>query len=141
MWAILSRNRDAGLLFLRILLGAVFLWVHGVPNLLGEEVLSRWEFMGKQIGLWGITWPAPKFWGFLAMLTQTGGVLLFIFGLLFRPSCLLLAIVMAVAATHEFAAQKTFSASLREASHAIELGIVFLSMIFIGPGKYSIDRE
>lgn len=141
MWAFLSRNRDAGLLVLRILFGAVFLWVHGVPNLMSDDVLARWEFMGKQIAHWGITWPAPKFWGFLAMLTQTGGVLLFILGLLFRPSCLLLAIVMAVAGTHEFVTEKTFSAGLREASHAIELGVIFFSMIFIGPGKYSIDRQ
>jgi putative oxidoreductase len=27
------------------------------------------------------------------------------------------------------------------ASHAIEVGIVFLSLIFIGPGKYSVDRD
>ena len=30
---------------------------------------------------------------------------------------------------------------INEASHAIELGIVFLSLIFIGPGKYSIDKK
>ena len=27
------------------------------------------------------------------------------------------------------------------ASHAIELGIVFFSLIFIGPGKYSVDKK
>jgi putative oxidoreductase len=29
---------------------------------------------------------------------------------------------------------------LRRAAHAIENGIVFLSLIFIGPGKYSLDE-
>ncbi|MEK0447815.1 MAG: hypothetical protein RL088_83 [Verrucomicrobiota bacterium] len=141
MWAILSRNRDAGILLLRIWLGVVFLWVHGAPTLLDDDVLGRWQFHGTQMGLWGISWPAPKFWGFLSMLVHTGGIVLFILGLLFRPSCLLLAIVMAVAATYEFSTKRTFSAGLREASHAIELGLVFLAMMFIGPGKYSIDRE
>jgi putative oxidoreductase len=141
MWAILSRNRDAGLLMLRILLGGVFLWVHGVPKLFKGDVVETWEFLGKQLHLWAIHWPPPKFWGFLAMLTETGGIVLFIIGLLFRPACLLLVVVMSVAATYHFASEKTFSSGLREASHAIEMGIVFLSMIFIGPGKYSIDRE
>ena len=27
------------------------------------------------------------------------------------------------------------------ASHAIELGSVFLSLLLIGPGKFSVDRE
>jgi putative oxidoreductase len=146
MWAILSRNRDAGILILRILLGSVFLWVHGVPKLMGMESfggdpVKGWQWLGEKLELWAISWPPPKFWGFLAMLTETGGVVLFILGLLFRPTCVLLVIVMAVAATYHFSAEKTFSSGLREASHAIEMGIVFFSMIFIGPGKYSIDRE
>lgn len=141
MWAILSKNRDAGLLLLRIWLGVVFLWVHGVPKLFEGDVVKEWDIMGKAIQHWGITWPPPKFWGFMAMLTLNGGSVLFILGLLFRPTCLLLVIVMSVAATHEFMIAKTYSGGLREASHAIELGIIFLSMIFIGPGRYSIDRE
>ena len=27
------------------------------------------------------------------------------------------------------------------AAHPLEMGILFFCMIFIGPGKYSIDRE
>lgn len=141
MWAILSKNRDAGLLLLRIWLGSVFLWVHGSPMLFKGDVLKTWQNVGEAIQYWGITWPPPKFWGFMAMLTETGGIILFIIGLLFRPACILLAIVMSVAATHHFMIEKTFPSGLREASHAMELGILFLSMIFIGPGKYSIDRE
>ena len=29
---------------------------------------------------------------------------------------------------------------LLAASHAIELGILFFSLLFIGPGRYSVDR-
>ncbi len=141
MWAILSKNRDAGLLVLRIWLGAVFLWVHGVPMLFKGDVVKTWQTVGEAIQHWGIGWPPPKFWGFLAMLTETGGIVLFIAGLLFRPSCLLLAIVMAVAATSHFAAEKTVELGFHKGAYAIELGIIFFCMIFIGPGKYSIDRE
>jgi putative oxidoreductase len=31
--------------------------------------------------------------------------------------------------------------ALKAASHAWELGLVFFSMIFIGPGKYSVDKN
>ena len=141
MWAILSKNRDAGILMLRIWLGGVFLWVHGAPMLFKGDVVKTWQSVGEAIQHWGITMPPPKFWGFLAMLTETGGIVLFIFGMLFRPACLLLVIVMSVAATHHFVSEKTFSSGLREASHAMELGIIFFSMMFIGPGKYSFDRE
>ena len=141
MWAILSKNRDVGLLMLRIWLGAVFLWVHGVPKLFIGDVLKKWEFLGQQMQLWGIGWPPPKFWGFMAMLTETGGIALFIVGLLFRPACLFLTIVMSVAATYQFSTEKTFSAGFASAAHPLEMGILFFCMIFIGPGKYSIDRE
>ena len=30
---------------------------------------------------------------------------------------------------------------LKGAAHAIEVGIVFLSLILIGPGKYSLDEK
>jgi putative oxidoreductase len=32
-------------------------------------------------------------------------------------------------------------AGWKDAAHAIELGILFFSLIFIGPGKYSVDKD
>ena len=146
MWAILSKNRDAGILMLRIWLGGVFLWIHGMPKLLGMEAfggdpVKGWQWLGEKVMLWHIAWPPAKFWGFMAMLTETGGIVLFIIGLLFRPACLMLVIVMSLGATFHFTAAKTVSIGLADASHAIEMGILFFCMMFIGPGKYSIDRE
>jgi putative oxidoreductase len=62
-------------------------------------------------------------------------------GLAFRPSCLVLAATMAIAGIHSWNGEKNLTASLHAASHAWELGIVFFSLIFIGPGKYSVDKN
>ena len=139
MWAFLSRNRDAGLLFLRLTLGALFLWAHGWIKLTGG--LEGWREIGGAMKSLGIHfWPA--FWGFLATMAETAGVVLFMIGFAFRPACLLIALTMAVAGIFSWHHPiiKSMSA-LQSASHAWELGLVFLSMIFIGPGKYSVDKN
>ena len=139
MWAFLSRNRDAGLLMLRLTLGALFLWAHGWGKLAGGT--QKWHDIGTAMGQVGITfW--PTFWGFMATMAETVGVALFMIGLAFRPACLLIAFTMAVAGIFAWHHPiKEFGSALATASHAWELGLVFFSMIFIGPGKYSVDKN
>jgi putative oxidoreductase len=135
MWAFLSRNRDAGLLLLRLGLGGFFIWVHGWPKLAGG--VAKWKEVGGAMEHVGITfWPVM--WGFLATLAETLGALLVAIGLFFRPACLVLAIAMTIAAISSYSNK---GGSLVGASHAIEVGIVFFSLIFIGAGKYSVDRD
>ena len=139
MWAFLSRNRDAGLLMLRLTLGALFLWAHGWAKLTGG--IEGWRGIGHAMASVGITfWPV--FWGFMATMAETAGIVLFMIGFAFRPACLIIAITMAVAGIFAWhhPINKDFGA-LGSASHAWELGLVFFSMIFIGPGKYSVDKN
>ena len=137
MWAILSRNRDAGLLMLRITLGVFFLWAHGWAKLAGGTRL--WHDLGGAMSHVGITfW--PTFWGFMATMAETVGIVLVIIGLAFRPACLVVAATMAVAGIRMWYSHKGLADSLAAASQAWELGIVFFSLLFIGPGKYSVDR-
>jgi putative oxidoreductase len=132
MWKNLSNFSDVALLFLRLGLGGFFIWVHGWQKLAGG--LGKWKALGGAMKHVGITfWPA--FWGFMAAFSETIGVGLLIVGLFFRPSCLLLVITMAVAGVTEYR-----SHGLNEASHAIELALVFFAWMFVGPGKYSVDR-
>jgi putative oxidoreductase len=138
MWAFLSRNRDAGLLFLRIALCGFFIWVHGWSKLAGG--IEKWREVGAAMKHFGIDF-GLTYWGFLAMVAETLGMVLVMIGCAFRPACLLIVLTMAVAGFAEFHTTKSFSAGLREASHAWELGIVFLALIFIGPGKYSVDKN
>ena len=132
MWKNLSNYRDAALLFLRITLGSLFLYLYGWRALAGG--LHKWKELGGAMHHVGITfWPV--FWGFMAALSESIGVALIVLGLAFRPSCLLLVLTLAVAALKEY-----HGGGLGESSHALGLCLVFLALVFIGPGKYSVDQ-
>jgi hypothetical protein len=75
----------------------------------------------------------PAFWGFVAAISEFFGGVCLILGIVFRPACILLTITMLVAAISHL----NRGDGLSGASHAIELGIVFFSLIVIGAGKYS----
>jgi putative oxidoreductase len=84
----------------------------------------------------------PMFWGLMSAITESLGGLLLLIGFCFRPACLFLVINMAVATTMHFnTTPGGFMDKWFVASHAIELGSVFLSLLLIGPGRYSADRE
>jgi putative oxidoreductase len=135
MWAFLSRNRDAGILVLRLGIGGFFIWAYGWPKLAGG--VDEWKNVGKAMGNLGIHfWPVV--WGFLATLAESLGAFLVAIGLFFRPACLALVFTMIVAAIKLASAK---GAGIRDAGHAIELAVVFFSMMLIGPGKYSVDKD
>lgn len=129
----LNKYRDFGLLFIRVGLGAMFIW-HGLPKLMGGQ--EMWTGLGGSMSAVGINF-LPTMWGFLAAVTEAVGGLLIILGLFFRPVCLLLVINLAVAALFHF----NKGDGLMGASHAIEDGIMFLGLFIIGPGLYSVDRK
>jgi putative oxidoreductase len=127
-----QKMQDIGLLVLRVGIGAMFMF-HGIPKILSGPV--AWEGIGKAMGVFGIT-VAPMFWGFMAALSEAVGGLLILLGVLVRPACLFLVITMAVAAGMHLSQGD----GLMGASHAIEDGIVFLSLLLIGPGNCTIMK-
>jgi putative oxidoreductase len=129
----LDKYQDLGLLILRLGLGAMFLY-HGAPKLFGG--VETWVKVGAAMKFVGLGF-APAFWGFMAAFAEFVGGLLLMTGLFFRPALLLLIVTMAVAVSMKFAT----GAGLFGASQALEDGIVFVSLLFIGPGKYSLDRK
>lgn len=130
----LGQYRNTGLLLLRIGLGVMMI-IHGLPKIrAGEEV---WVQLGASMKVIGIDF-IPLFWGFMAAATETFGGFLLILGLFFRPVNMLLVFTMIIAALVHLSDPKQ---GIDEASHAIELAIVFFGLIFIGPGKYSIDKK
>jgi len=129
----LTKYRETGLLVLRVALGAVFFYVHGWPLLAGGIV--KWRELGHEMHWLHISF-APVLWGFMAAFSESIGTLLFMIGLLFRPACILLALTMLVASIVDY---KT--GGLGRAAHALELFIVFATLIVIGPGKYSVDKS
>jgi len=134
----LSKYRDTGLLLLRILIGISFL-AHGLPKL--TEGPDLWIKLGKSMQFVGVG-AYPIFWGLMAALSESLGGFLLLIGFCFRPACLFLLSTMVVATTMHFnTTPGNFFEKWSVASHAIELGSVFLSLLLIGPGRYSVDRE
>lgn len=130
----LGKYRDGGLLFLRIGLGAAFI-IHGLPKLTGGPKL--WATLGKSMSELGIDF-FPIFWGLMAATSEGIGGIFLVLGFCYRPVCILLAFTMAVA-TLTLAHGK--AANFADYSHPLELAIVFFNLAFIGPGKYSIDKD
>ncbi len=129
----LDKYRDIGLLILRIGIGLMFMG-HGCPKLFGGP--EKWELIGGTMQVIGIHF-TPMFWGFMAAFSEFVGGALLVLGFLTRPACLLLLITMFVAASMHIGKGDPFV----KYSHAVEAGIIFLSMFFIGPGKYSLDER
>ena len=125
--------RDFGLLILRIGIGIMFM-LHGLPKMTSGP--EKWAALGGSMQTVGIDF-MPAFWGFMAAFAELIGGGLMILGLFFRPVTALLTITMIVAALKHGAAGDGFKGY----SHAVELGILFFSLYFIGPGRISLDAK
>lgn len=125
--------RNIGLLILRIGLGIMFI-LHGYPKMFGGP--DTWVEVGSAMQYVGIDF-APMFFGFMAGVTEFFGGIFLLLGVFFTPTIALLLIVMIVATVKSLGAGEGFGSY----SHSIELAVVFISLIFIGPGAYSLDHK
>ncbi len=130
----LAKYRDAGLLVLRLGLGVMFL-LHGLPKLTGGPKV--WAGLGGSMKNLGIDF-FPIFWGFMAAITEGIGGLLLVIGFFYRPTCLLLTFTMVVATLKHYSGGDNF---MMVTSRPLELAIVFFGLAFIGPGRFSIDKD
>jgi len=128
-----GKFKDLGILIIRIGLGLSYIFIHGGKKILGGP--EGWANTGKAISNFGIQF-MPAFWGFMAAFAETFGGLLMIVGLFFRPAAALIIITMIVAASNHIAKGDPFA----RAAYPIELMIVFIGLLFIGAGKYSLDE-
>lgn len=129
----LSRYRDIGLLFLRVGVG-VMMVIHGWPKLAGG--IHEWEKLGRATSAFGINL-FPEFWGFASAMVETIGGILIVIGWYFRPIAILMTFNFLVATVQMFKTSNQFI----EWSRPAEMLILFFSLIFIGAGKYSVDRS
>jgi putative oxidoreductase len=131
----LAKYRDAGLLVMRIGLGIAFM-IHGLPKLVGGPKV--WKGVGSAMSNIGIhQW--PEAWGFIAALTEGIGGVLLIMGAFYRPICLLLAFTMTIATLQQASDAK--SRDFKVYSHPLKMAVVFLGLAFIGPGRFSVDKD
>jgi putative oxidoreductase len=126
----LGKYRDCGLLIIRIGLGIAFI-MHGWPKIKGGP--DAWSKLGGVMPV-----PPAVVWGFLGAIIEFGGGILLIIGLLTRVTSFLLFLQMCVAL---FLFHLKRGDGFLAYSHALEDGIMFLGLVFLGPGKHSVDRE
>lgn len=129
----LENFRDTGLLLMRVGLGIMMI-THGYPKLMGGP--EKWLKLGRAMEHFNIH-SYHTAWGFAAAVAEGIGGLMLILGLFFRPMSILLMGTMIVAVTKHLAQGD----GLSDASHAIELAFVFLGLVFLGPGRYSVDKS
>lgn len=122
-----------GLLMMRVGLGVVFIF-HGYPKLFGG--VERWARVGEAMSNVGIDSYHTVF-GFLAGFAEFFGGIFLIFGLFTLPALLLLISTMFIAMITQISRESGFSGI----AHPLSMGIVFLSLLFTGPGRYSLDYK
>ena len=127
----LAKYADFGLLLLRVSVGVLFILYTG-PALMGGP--SAWAHFGAGARNLGIHSHLQLF-GFLAALLGCIGAVLVIFGLFFRPGVLVL-LVLAIG----HAIEVKHGSGFRNALPFIEMCFVLLGVLFVGPGKYSVDK-
>lgn len=128
----LNKYSDAGILFLRIGIGFAFIFVHGWGKIMGGPEL--WGKLGGSMANLGITF-APVFWGFMAALAEFGGGILILLGLFTRPASAFMAFTMLVAFIQHSSKLDPWNRTI----YPMEMFAVFMALLFIGAGKYSID--
>lgn len=128
-----SHLQHIGLLLLRVGLGFMFI-LHGYPKVFGGP--EKWTEVGASMQYLGIE-GAPMFFGFMAGIVEFFGGIFLMLGLFFIPTLVFLLIVMIVASITSISSGEDFSSY----SHSIEIGIVILSLFFIGSGRHSLDQK
>ena len=130
-----ERNAETGHVVLRVGLGFTSFFLRGIWQLAGGP--ERWEELGGAMAHFGITF-APVFWGLMAALTEAVGGLCLLIGLFVRPACALLIFLMFVICVHVYI---NFGTLMMARAHGLELGIAYTALLFLGAGKFSLDRK
>jgi putative oxidoreductase len=129
--AFLAKYREVGLLLIRISIGLLFI-LYTAPALIGGP--KAWGHFGTGASHFGLH-SHVQVWGFLGALLGCVGGILMIFGLFFRIGVLL---VLVVAIGHAIAVYE--GPGFRAALPSIEMCFVLAGVLFVGPGKYSVDK-
>ena len=122
---------NVGLLLLRVFSGYLILVNHGFGKITAGP--SRWEKLGGAMESFGIDF-FPTFWGFMASFSESFCGLFLVLGIFTIPASFLLSVTMFVAAYGHVIDGEN-------AEKAFVFGAMFLAVMIMGPGKYSLDRK
>lgn len=129
----LAKYRETGLLLLRASAGLLLILFCAPVLLEGERA---WTHFGSAMKAFGFR-SNMEWWGFFGALAGSVGGVLMTLGLFFRIGVLL---ALSVVIVHAVIVSKTVS-DFHRALPAIEMAILLVSLLFVGPGKYSIDKN
>lgn len=134
----LDRHKDLGILLLRVTLSA-FCMTHGYGKITGGP--ETWAKVGGNAALVGLDF-MPAFWGFMAAFAEFIAPIFIIFGFLTRPMAALLTMTFIVAvAAHLSWPVAEGSSYFQESEKALMYLLGFLSIFFMGAGKYGLDYQ
>ncbi len=132
-------NMDLGLLILRLGVGLSMAIFHGYGKIAGGP--ERWERIGSAMQNLGISF-LPTLWGFTAAFAEFFCSIFLILGILFRPASLFLAFTMFIAMiNHLNLPPDSPNAGFSGASHAIELMAVYIALLYLGSGKFTVTSK
>jgi putative oxidoreductase len=132
MLKFLAKYRETGLLLIRASLGLIFI-ILIAPVLWSGE--GSWERFGSAMRYLDFH-SHYKFWGFVGAVLGCAGGVLMVLGLFFRLGVLLTLTVTLVHLVAVWESHGDFQARLP----ALEMAILLVGLLFIGPGKYSVDK-
>jgi putative oxidoreductase len=124
-------SMSAGALVIRAMLGVV-MFAHGA-----QKVLGWWGGGGMEKTLAGMGQKFPEILVYAASFSEFFGGALLIIGLFTRPAALFVTVTMLVASMQHVAGG--FFASDKGMEFPLSLAMMALGVLFLGPGKYSLD--
>jgi putative oxidoreductase len=129
----LNKYSDAGLLFIRLGIGIAFTFTYGMMKIqAGPEM---WVMVGSAMTKLGITF-GHVFFGFLASASEFFGGILLILGLFTRWAAAFMAFTMLMAFITHLSALDPWHVAM----HPMELFAVFMGLLFLGAGRFSLDH-
>lgn len=126
------KYRDIGILFIRLGIGIAFVFTYGLMKIQAGPEL--WTMLGGAMSKVGINF-GHTYFGFLAASAEFFGGILLILGLFTRTTSLFMAFTMLMAFITHLSMLDPWS----KAMHPMELFAVFMGLVFIGAGKYSLN--
>lgn len=128
----LNSFSDFAVLIMRLSIGIIYMLVFGLRKLTGGVEL--WKKLGTAMSKFGINF-MPEVWGFMAMFSEFFVPILMILGFLYRPSLCLITFTMVMASITHLSKMDPWG----DVAFPLIMMFVFISMLIMGPGKFSID--
>jgi putative oxidoreductase len=129
----LGKYRETGLLLMRASIGLIFI-ILIAPVLWSGQ--GSWEHFGSAMRHLDFH-SHYQFWGFVGAVFGCAGGVLMILGLFFRIGVLL---TLAITLVHLVALWDS-SGNFYSRLPALEMAILLVSLLLVGPGKYSVDKN